>query len=99
MGLVDDGPEQVCQSDISVYFRANAVGDPIDDFRTVLRRVDMNAEWAFAERHVNNVNDGIGYIGHVGVAGPSGGESLHDVVAEMRIWTVVVFGLARLIYW
>ena len=45
----------------------DAVGDAIDDFGAVLRRIDMDAERPCAEGHADDIDDGLGDCAGIGV--------------------------------
>ena len=46
--------EQIGEADPAEQFRTNAIRNAVDDFGAILGRVDMNAEWPFAEGHVDD---------------------------------------------
>src|SRR4051794_27614553 len=60
--LADPGPrrENVRQTDPAKEFRANTVGDGVDDLAAVLRRINVRAERTFAERQADDADDGVG---------------------------------------
>src|SRR5271154_7169761 len=58
----------------------------------------MHTERALTEGRVYHVDDSFRDIGHISVSRRGSGETLHDVVAEVRIRAIVVLGLACLIY-
>src|SRR5262249_34970984 len=71
--------EEVREPDAAQHLGPDAIGDHVDDLGSVLRGVDVNAEWAFAEWGVDDLDDGFGDFVDVGVGGHDSGEALHDL--------------------
>ena len=77
--------------------RTNSIRYSVDDLRTVLRGIDVHTEWPLTKGHVHHVDDCFRDIGNVSVSRRSSGETLHDVVAEVRVRAVVVLSLTCLV--
>jgi len=52
--------QQILQTNAAEHLCADAIGDTVDDFRAIFGGIDMYAERAFAERHVDDLHDRIG---------------------------------------
>ncbi len=89
--------EQIRDTDAPEHFCADAVGDAVDDFRAVLRRIDMHAERPLAERHADHPNDRFGNIARVSVGGLKRGEALQRLIRQARIRPVVILRGTRLV--
>src|ERR1700719_4665827 len=53
----DSRVKQVFQADIAVHLTPHAVGDAVDDFRAILRWIDMDPERSIAEGQVYDPHD------------------------------------------
>src|ERR1700735_3159688 len=93
----DNWSQQIRQTDVAVHFTTNSICYSVDDLRTVLRGIDVHTEWPLTEGHVHHVDDCFRDIGHVSVSRRSSGETLHDVVAEVRVRAIVVLSLTCLV--
>src|SRR5882724_4699793 len=76
------GLEQVLQTHSTQKLCPNAVRNAIDNLSTVLRRVNMHAEGTFAERQVNDLNDGFRDGGYIRICWHRCGESLADFISN-----------------
>ena len=52
--------QQILKTNTTEHLCAHTIGDTVDDLRTIFGGIDMCAERALAERHIDNVHDGIG---------------------------------------
>src|SRR6266404_2591249 len=86
------GLEQVFQTHSTQKLYPDTVGNAIDDFSTVLRRIDMHAEGTFTEGQVNDLDYGIGDGRHIRIRWYCCGESLANFISNARIWAGFVFG-------
>jgi hypothetical protein len=58
--LSDDGRlENVLEPDPPQEVRPDPIGDGVDDGRAGMIRIDMNAQRTLAERHVDDIGDGV----------------------------------------
>ena len=57
----------------------------------------MHPERAFTEGQIHHADDSFGDIGHISIGWRDSSEPLYDVVTKMRVRTVVVLGLTRLV--
>src|SRR5882724_3303066 len=91
------GLEQVFQTHSTQKLYPDTVGNAIDDFSTVLRRIDMHAEGTFTKRQVNDLDYGFGNGGHIRIRWYCCGESLANFISNARIWAGFVFGKSGLV--
>ena len=89
---VADGLQEVRQANIAEHFGPDTVGDAVDDLGAILRRVDMDAERPGAEGPVDDIDDGCGNGGRIGVGRLQGGEALQRLFRNALVGTVIVFG-------
>ena len=87
--------EQILEADAPEHLRADAIGDTVDDFRAILRRIDMDPERPLAKRHVDHLDDRIRDRRDIRVGGLERRKPLQGLVREARVGPVVVFGGAR----
>jgi hypothetical protein len=45
------------QTNVAIHLAPHAIGNTVDDLRTVLRRIDVDPERALAERKVDDPDD------------------------------------------
>lgn len=64
---VVDGLQQVSQADVAEHFRSDAVGDAVDELGAILRRVDVDTKRQGAEGLVDDIDDGGGNGGRIGI--------------------------------
>src|SRR5438105_14819799 len=89
--FLSPGPEQIAEADPPEELSANPIRYGIHDLATVLRRIDVHAEWACAEGHVDHLDDGVGHRADIRVRRHRSGEALLDVRGEAGIGAGVVF--------
>jgi len=51
--------KEVAKTHIAKKFRSNSVGNTVHYLRSVICRIDVEAEWTLSKRCVNNPNDRI----------------------------------------
>src|ERR1700679_1625211 len=91
--------QQIRQTNVAIHFRPNAISHSVDDLRAVLRGIDVHTERTFTKGHVHHVDNSFGDIGHISIGRRGSSEPLHDVVTKMRVRSVVVLVLTRLVCW
>ena len=79
------------------HLGADTVDDREGHVGTVLARVDMNAEGSLADRSVDDLDDGIGDGGGIGVWRHDPGEGFLYLLAEAGVWADLVLGDPRAI--
>ena len=87
--------EQVRDAHAAEHFRADAVGYAVDDFRAVLRWIDMGAERPLAEGRIDHLDDRFGDGPCIGVGGLKRGETLHRQIRQPCIRSVIILRGAR----
>jgi hypothetical protein len=74
--------EQICNADTAEHFGADAIGDAVDDFRAVLRGIDMGTEWPLAEGHADHPDDRFGDSPCIAIGGFERGETLQRLIRQ-----------------
>ena len=82
--------EQIFDTDAAEHFRADTVGDAVDNFGAVLRRIDVRAERPLAEGHADHADDRFGDGPCIGVGGLKRGETLQRLIRQARIRPLII---------
>ena len=93
----DSRGEQICKADVVVHLGTHAIRDPVYDFRAIVCGINMNSEWTLSDGHIDDLHDGPGNVGYIGVGRRSGRKAFHDVLAEVSIGSIVIFSLTCLV--
>src|SRR2546427_1507725 len=75
------------------------VGNTVDDFGSVVSRIDMNAEGACAEGHIDDIDDSLCHIRYISVRCRSQLEAFHDLLSQIDCRSRFVRFQARLVLW
>ena len=94
--MLDDArAKQDLQIDVAIHLAAHPISDGVNHFRSVLRRIDMDAKRAFAERRADHPDDRPSHFGRVGIGGFEAREPLQRLLGDAGIGAGFIFGGAR----
>jgi len=85
-------PQQIFQTDAPKHFTADPVSHAIDDFRAILRRIDMDPERALAEWQIDHIDNGVSHGAGIGVGWLQRRQALQRLSGHTGIRAVVVCG-------
>jgi hypothetical protein len=69
LSYADNRMQQIFEPDASKHLRADTIGDAVDDFGSILGRVNMDAKGPLAEGRIDHIQDGRGDGARIGICG------------------------------
>jgi hypothetical protein len=93
----DSRGEQIRKADAAVHLGTHAISNAIHNLGAVLRGVDMYPEGTLPEGRIDDLHDGPGNVGYIGVGRRSCRKAFQDVLAEVSIGSIVIFRLTCLV--
>jgi hypothetical protein len=82
--------QQILQPDAPEHLGADSIGDAVNDFRAVLRGIDVDAERALADGRVDDAGDGGGDFVGVGIGRLQARQTLEALLGQAGVGAVVV---------